>query len=94
MAQVICTLPNASEDINGLQFAAVDGGMLSADASDEQVAYLTSIEGFSVYDPNPKPPAVKKGKKAADPDPATVPTLTDTVNLTAEQPAAGDAPAQ
>lgn len=46
MPQVICTLPNASEEISGVKFTAVEGGMLSEDISDEQAAHFLSIKGY------------------------------------------------
>ena len=51
MAQVICTLPNASELINGVAFKAVDGGMLSEEISTDQAAAFCGIGGYSLFEP-------------------------------------------
>lgn len=46
MARVICSLPNAAEDISGVRFTPADGGMLSDDISEDQAAYFASIPGY------------------------------------------------
>ena len=48
MAQVICTLPNASEEISGVAFTAHEAGMISAEISDELAADFASIRGYQV----------------------------------------------
>ena len=59
--KVICTLPNASENINGIEFAKdLDGSMVSVEVLEDAVAaQFQGISGFKVEDtkaqPAPKP---------------------------------------
>lgn len=46
MAKVICTLPNASELISGIEFVAHKLGMISAEISDDVAAEFASIAGY------------------------------------------------
>lgn len=46
MPQVICTLPNASEEISGVAFVPHELGMLSEPISDELAAHFASIRGY------------------------------------------------
>jgi hypothetical protein len=46
MAKVICTLPNASESINGVKFVADRGQMISEDVADDVAAHFVSIPGY------------------------------------------------
>lgn len=48
MAKVLCTLPNASEEISGVKFVAHEKGMLSEDISDEIAADFASIPGYEL----------------------------------------------
>lgn len=49
MAQVICTSPNASEEISGVKFSRREaGGMISEEISDEQAAFFVSIPGYKL----------------------------------------------
>ena len=48
MAQVICTLPNASEEISGVAFTAHESGMISAEISDDLAADFASINGYQL----------------------------------------------
>ena len=48
MPKVLCTLPNASEEIGGIKFVAHAKGMLSEDLSDEQAARLATIQGYEI----------------------------------------------
>lgn len=66
MAKVICRLPNASSNIDGIEFQPhPDGnGMVSADISDEQAARFLSIPGYEAV-------AAKGSRKAAVTPPAT-----------------------
>lgn len=48
MPKVLCTLPNASEEIGGIKFFAHAKGMLSEDLSDEQATRLASIQGYEI----------------------------------------------
>lgn len=63
MTRVLCLLPNASQRMNGVDFEAVDGGMLSAPLADEQAAYFLAVPGFEPFEepkktrPKPEPEA-------------------------------------
>lgn len=48
MPKVLCTLPNASEEINGVKFVTHAKGMLSEEIDDEQAAHFTSIPGYEL----------------------------------------------
>jgi len=62
--RVICTLPNASTDINGKTFASVEGGMVSEEMSDEEARAFLAVPGYALYD-DPKREETKKGKAPA-----------------------------
>jgi hypothetical protein len=65
MARVICTLPNASERINGVAFVADRGQMLSEDISDEVAAEFAAIEGYSLVVPPARTAAATAASLAA-----------------------------
>ena len=46
MAKVICTLPNASELINGVKFVSHKLGMISEEIEDEIAEGFLAIEGY------------------------------------------------
>lgn len=46
MAQVICTLTNASSLISGVSFSTCDEGMISEEISDEVAARFLTIGGY------------------------------------------------
>lgn len=48
MPKLLCTLPNASEEISGIKFVTHAAGMLSEDVSDEQAAKFASIPGYEI----------------------------------------------
>lgn len=49
MPKVICTRPNASDEISGVKFVSHGaGGMISEDISDEQAARFASIPGYAI----------------------------------------------
>lgn len=48
MPKVLCTLPNASEQISGVKFSAHEAGMLSEEVSDEVAAGFAAIPGYEV----------------------------------------------
>lgn len=52
MPKVLCTLPNASDEIGGIKFVSHAKGMLSEDVSDEQAARLASIPGYKIVGGN------------------------------------------
>lgn len=56
MARVLCTLPNAAEEISGIRFVATDSGMLSEPVPDAEAKRLSSIPGYRlVPDAAPEP---------------------------------------
>ena len=58
--KVVCTLPNASENINGIDFAKdLDGSMVSVEVLEDAVAaQFEGIAGYKVEDV--KAPATSK----------------------------------
>lgn len=52
MKKVICTLPNASEEINGVPFKLVDGAAV-AEAADDVAKQFDGIPGYEVIDVGP-----------------------------------------
>lgn len=67
MPKLLCTLPNASEEISGIKFVSHAAGMLSEDVSDEQAAKFASIPGYEIVGATaPKDPAVEDEAKAAE----------------------------
>ena len=50
MKKVTCTLPNASENINGVVFVRAADGSVSAIVSAESAALFDGIPGYSVSD--------------------------------------------
>jgi len=65
MAKVLCTLPNASELINGVKFDAHDKGMLSEDIPDDQAAAFAEIPGYELVGAKPaEDPAATAEKDA------------------------------
>ena len=67
MPKVLCSLPNASEDINGVRFTQHANGMLSEDVSDEAAASFASIPGYTVVGaPDPAADAEKAAAAEAE----------------------------
>lgn len=58
MPKIICTLPNASDEISGVKFTSVEGGMLSEEIDDDAAELFLSIPGYKLADD-------EAGKKAA-----------------------------
>lgn len=48
MPKVLCSLPNASTEIGGVQFTKHANGMLSEDVSAEVAARFAAIRGYTV----------------------------------------------
>ncbi len=67
MAKVLCTLPNASAEINGVKFEAHANGMLSEEVSDEVAAEFSAIPGYQAVGTKAQPDA---NKAPADADKA------------------------
>lgn len=67
MPKLLCTLPNASEEISGVKFVPHAAGMLSEDVSDEQAAKFASIPGYEIVGATPaKDPSADDEAKAAE----------------------------
>lgn len=65
MAKVICNLPNASELISGVKFAAYKlGVMISEDIADDVAAEFVKIEGYALAEVEK---AASSGRKAQAP---------------------------
>ena len=50
MAKVLCTLPNASDEISGVEFTEQSNGMLSAEISAEQAAAFCAVPGYALVE--------------------------------------------
>lgn len=48
MARVICTLPNASDHINGVAFVQTEGGWLSDPVDDATARRFADIPGYQL----------------------------------------------
>lgn len=48
MSKVICTLPNASARINGVNFEPHKRGVISEDLTDEQAEHFLGIAGYEL----------------------------------------------
>ncbi len=72
MSYVICTLPNASDEISGVAFEDHPEGKVSVEAVSAEVAErFASIDGYKVVkDKGGKKPAASKGAEAQVADPA------------------------
>ena len=66
MAKVICSLPNASTEINGVAFESTDGGMLSVEVTDEVAEAFVAIPGYALV--GAVDPAVKAAAEAEKAD--------------------------
>jgi len=65
MPKVLCTLPNASELINGVKFTAHDKGMLSEEITEDQAEDFASIPGYELVGAPAKAPAADHEADAA-----------------------------
>lgn len=84
MPKVLCTLPNASEEISGVKFVSHSKGMLSEEISDEAAAVFASIPGYEI---------VGEAKKAATPSAEDAAKAAAKSEAEAESKAAADAKA-
>lgn len=50
--KILCTLPNASDVINGVRFVEHKLGMLSEEVAEEVGKLFASIPGYKVHDPD------------------------------------------
>lgn len=66
MKTVICSLPHASTNINGIQFESIDdGAAVAAVLEDDVAAQFEDIPGYQVINNEqpPEPPKAQKTKK-------------------------------
>lgn len=79
MARVICTLPNASERINGVQFTSDKGQMVSEEMPDEHAAHFAKIPGYRVHHAPKHAEPAREAEKAdiKDAKGASAPTKKD-----------------
>lgn len=73
MKTLICTLKNASEEINGIKFSRQDDGSVVAEVADEVAEAFAQIPGYSVADVGEK-----KAAATAQPTQSTAPPDADT----------------
>ena len=67
MPKILCTLPNASEEISGVKFVVHANGMVSEEVSDEVAADFASIPGYEIVGaPAPKGDDQGEADKAAE----------------------------
>jgi hypothetical protein len=60
MAKVICTLPNASELINGVRFVSHKLGMISEELEADVASAFAGIRGYVIADKRGQTPAVSE----------------------------------
>jgi hypothetical protein len=60
MIKVTCKLPNASTNINGIEFESVEGGVESV-MEDDAAAQFNGIPGYTLEPVEEKPATKKKG---------------------------------
>lgn len=85
MPKVLCTLPNASDEISGVKFSAHEKGMLSEDVSDDVAATFASIPGYELVGVKPAAPVVDDtAKAAAEAERATLLARADAVGFKAK----------
>lgn len=64
MPRIICTLPNASTEINGHKFEPVEGGVVSGELSQEVVDTFLEISGYALFEEDPAAVAEAAAKEA------------------------------
>ena len=64
MKRILCELPNASKEINGIKFSEDKGQMVSEEVKDEIADRFASIPGYKVV--KVKTSAEKKAQAAAE----------------------------
>lgn len=68
MPRVLCTIPNAAEEISGVRFTATDSGMLSEPLDEAMAQRLSSISGYQLVPERPPEPVPEpRGAPAAVP---------------------------
>jgi len=61
MKKVTCTLPNVSDEINGIKFE-LDDGVATAELEDDVAAQFDGIPGYEIADAGKKSAAKGAGK--------------------------------
>ena len=74
MAKVLCKLPNASSNINGVKFVSHRDGMISEEIDDAIALQFAEINGYEIHDPKAK----KAKKDGQDQQPPANPAGTGT----------------
>lgn len=69
MKKVLCTLPNASALINGVEFEETDAGMLSAAVEDDVAKQFEGIPGYELIDAGEAKKADASAAKATKKEP-------------------------
>ncbi len=64
--KVTCTLPNASELINGVKFEVVDGVVVADGLEDDVAAQFDGIPGYEIEDGKAETAAEKKAREKAE----------------------------
>jgi hypothetical protein len=70
--RVLCTLPNAAEEISGVRFERTDAGMLSADLDADAARAFARIRGY-VLVPCSEPVAAPEPEPMPEVQPAPEP---------------------
>lgn len=65
MPKVICTLRNASNEINGVKFEEHEGRLLSEEISEDMAAKFAAIPGYELMVEEEKPKATAKAAAPA-----------------------------
>lgn len=96
MPKIICTRPNASLLISGVNFTPLEDGtgIISEEISDEAADLFLSIDGYKVADENYSAPAVApKPARQASSKPKAAATRVSAPQVAADAPAPAPAPA-
>lgn len=65
MPKVLCTLPNASEEINGVKFTSHAKGMVSENVADDVAAAFAEVPGYEIVGESKKTDADEAAARAA-----------------------------
>lgn len=78
--RIVCTLPNAGDEISGIKFETLNGDakVSVGDVPDEMVKHFLAIDGYAIFEEEPKAPEAPKPaagnkKKAAEAATAAAP---------------------
>lgn len=87
MPKVHCSLPNASDNINGVKFEPAEGGVVSEEVDQETAEAFAAIDGYSIVG------AAAATKPAAQAKTETAPKGGKKAQAAAQAPAAETSPA-